>query len=256
MATGRTVARWARVYADGYDLSGYARSVGPLSQEYGAAIGAALADEIKGAMLGQGTLSIGALNGFFDNTATSGLHVIANGAGVRRVVMIPLGVRAAPAQGDPAFCGEYEQLGYHAVEQDGYVTANIPFGNADANAAHLAHLKAWGTLLHAKAAKTAVNSSAGVDDYGAATTRGGFLCYQAFASDGTATIKVQDAATNSDGSFSDLSGATSGSIDPSVTPKSGIVAIAPTATVRQFLRWQIVLGTATTITFALAFVRG
>lgn len=257
MATGRTVARWARVYADGYDLSGYARTLGALGQEFDAPNGAALADEVQGALIGQAMLSIGTINAFFDNTATLGLHVVANGAGVKRVVMIPLGVRGEPAQGDPVFIGEFEQLGYSATpEQNGYVVANIPFGNADAVAAHLAYQKPWGTLLHAKGAETAVNAATGVDDNGAATARGGFLCYQIFSSDGTVTIKVQDAATNSDGSFSDLSGATSGSQDASATPKSGIVALATTATVRRYLRWQIVLGTANTVMFALAFVRG
>ena len=42
---------------------------------------------------------------------------------------------------------------------------------------------------------------------------------------------------------------------PSVTPASGMVAISTTATVRRYLRWQISLGTATTATFALAFIR-
>lgn len=257
MATGRTVARWARFYADGYDLSGYARTLGTLGQEFDAPLGAALSDEVQGALIGQGSLSIGTLNAFLDNTATSGLHVVANGAGARRVVMIPLGIRAAPAAGDPAFMGEFEQLAYFASpEQGGYVGVSIPFGQADAVAAHLAYQKPWGTLLHAKGAETAVNTSTGIDDNGAQTTRGGYLCYQAFAADGTATIKIQDASTNSDGSFGDLSGATSGVIDASSTPKSGIVALATTATVKRYLRWQIVLGTATTVTFALAFVRG
>jgi hypothetical protein len=78
--------------------------------------------------------------------------------------------------------------------------------------------------------------------------------YQVFAGNGTATLKVQDAATNTNPSFADLSGATSGSVN-CATPSAGVVAISTTATVRQYLRWQIVFGTATTVTFALAFVR-
>ena len=77
--------------------------------------------------------------------------------------------------------------------------------------------------------------------------------YQVFSGDGTASIKVQDASTNSDVSFADL--LSSGSVNFS-TPKSGIVALAKTATVKRYVRWQIALGTATTVTFALAFVRG
>ena len=78
--------------------------------------------------------------------------------------------------------------------------------------------------------------------------------YQVFAGDGTATISVEDATTNSDANFAALTGATSGEIDFS-TPTAGIVAIGRTATVRRYLRWQISLNTATTVTFALAFVR-
>lgn len=255
MATGRTVSKHSRFYADGYDLSGYVRSFGPLAMEVEAGADAALTDEVKNVLPGVATLGIGALNGFFDNTATSGLHVVANGAGVKRVVMAPIGVQAAPAQGDPVFVGEFEQLDYAAQPEANFVVASIPFGMSANDGAIKAYTKPWGVLLAAKSARTAVNSSAGVDDYGAATAFGGFLCYQLFTSNGTVTLKVQDAATNADGSFADLSGATSGSLNASVTPAAGIVALGATATVRRYLRWQLVFGTATTATFALAFVR-
>jgi len=133
------------------------------------------------------------------------------------------------------------------------MAVNIPFGAWDV-ANLIDYEKPWGVLVHANGAETAVNSAAGIDDRGAATAACGYLVYQVFAGNGTATVKVQDAAINSDGSFSDLSGATSGVTDFS-TPAAGIVAIGTTATVRQYLRWQIVLGTATTVTFALSFCR-
>lgn len=254
--TGRTVKRWTRVYADGYDFSRYVHSIGPLKQEFSAPLAAALTDEVKNGLISQGMLSIGTLNGFFDNTA-NGLHVIANGAGVKRTVMIPLGIQAAPVAGDPVFMGEFTQGKYEAMpDPDGYVMASLPFGNSDAVSAALAYQKPWGVLLHSKGAETDVNAGTGIDDNGASSAKGGYLCYQIFAADGTATIKVQDAATNADGSFADLSGATSGSVDASATPQAGIVAIGTTAAVRRYLRWQIALGTATTVTFALAFVRG
>lgn len=255
MATGRTVERFTRVYSDGYDLSGFARSIGPLAQEYDASPVAALSDAVKNVLTGQAKLGIGTLNAFLDNTASLGPHEVAQGAGIKRVVMIPVGIQAGPAQGDPVFAGEFEQMDYKAAQGDGYVVANLPFGDADAVAAHLAYTQPWGVLLHAKAARTAVNSGTGVDDFGAATALGGYMCYQIFSSNGTLTVKVQDAATNTNPSFADLSGATSGSQDASASPKSGIIALARNATVRRYLRWQIVLGTATTVTFALSFHR-
>ena len=80
------------------------------------------------------------------------------------------------------------------------------------------------------------------------------MIYQLFSSDGTVTLKTQDASTDSNPSFGDL--LTSGSLDASAIPVAGIVALSKTATVERYTRWQIVLGTATTCTFALMFVRG
>ena len=67
------------------------------------------------------------------------------------------------------------------------------------------------------------------------------------------TISVDDSADNS--SFLALSGCTTGSIDVSTKP-SGIVAIGKTATVRQYVRWQVALGTASDVDLTLSFIRG
>lgn len=252
MTTGRTVAKHTRVYIDGYDMSGYARAVGPLMQSYDEVDLTVFTDAIKGILPAHATLGIGTLNGVMDNTATSGLHVVMNAPGTIRTVMIPVGMNATPAQGDPVYTGQFEQQGYYAEGDPAYVS--IPFGTTSEAASTLLYDKPWGWLLHAKGAEIGANSATGIDDNAAATAKGGYMCYQVFSGDGTATIKVQDAAVNADGSFADLSGATTGSIDCS-SVKYGIVAIGRTATVRRYLRWQVALGTASTVTFALAFVR-
>ena len=255
MTTGRTTINWSRVYADGYDLSGYARKFGPLTQEFEATALAALSDGVKNVVVGVPTLGIGTLTGFFDNTATSGLHVVASGAGTPRTVMVALGIQAVPAQGDPAYCGIFEQSSYHSVEENEYVTAALKFG-ATNGITPLAYVKPWGVLLLPKSALSSptVNTATGVDDNGASSALGGFAVYQGFSGNGTATLKIQDAATNTDGSFADLSGATTGSLNWS-TPQAGLIALGTTATVRRYLRYQIVWGTATAVTLALAFVR-
>jgi hypothetical protein len=250
MAIGRTANRWTRIYIDGYDMSGYSRAIGPLMWTFDEADLTTLSDAVKGVLPAHATLGIGALNGVLDNTASSGLHVVLSAPGSKRTVMIPIGIRADPAQGDPVYMGEFEQQGYYL--ETPYV--NLPFDKTSLAAASLLYEKPWGWLLHAKGTEGTVNTALGIDDNGAASAFGGYMMYQVFAGNGTATVKVQDAATNSNPSFADLSGATSGSIDCS-TPKHGIVAIGRTATVRQFLRWQIVLGTATSVTFALSFCR-
>lgn len=257
MTQGRTLDIFARLYLDGYDVSGYIRSIGELKWEFGVSPDASLTDQVKNILIGQASIGIGAFNGFFDNTDL-GLHAVTKGAGVKRVVMIPTGIQAVPAQGDPVFMGEFEQRGYHAAVDKNYIVANLTFDETNAIAANIAYTKPWGTLLHANAAKTAVNSAVGVDcELAASSAKGGFLCYQIFAvaGAGTVTIKVQEAATNTDVSFGDLAGASSGAIAHTAVPCAGIVALGTTATIQRYLRWQIGLSGITSVTFALGFVR-
>lgn len=256
MGTGRTVARWLRAYVDGFDMSGYAVSVGPLAMEWEAEPMHAFSDEVQNTLVGQPEISCGELNGFFDNTNTSGMHAVMNSAGAARVLTLAFGIRAAPAAGDPTFNGTFTQLSYEAVPDKGFVTANMKFGKQITTASEIAYGKSWGVLLHPKGAETAVNTATGVDDRGASSAAGGYFVYHIMTANGTATVRVQDASTNTNPSFADLSGATSGVVDASSTPKFGIVALSTTATVRQFLRWQITFGTATSVTFLASFVRG
>lgn len=255
MATGRTVAKFLKCYVDGYDMSGYTRSIGPLALTYAEQEDRTYGNQIVGALPGQVMMGIGTLSTALDNTATSGPHVLFSGlgaSGAKRTVMLAVGVRATPAQGDPVFAGEFEQLGYVSSPSEAVLSVDMPFA-ASGRQTSLLYDNAWGDLLHANSAATAANSAVGIDNpMGASTAFGGYMVYQVTAGDGTATIKVQDAGTNSDGSFSDL--ASSGSIDCS-TVQHGLVALSATATVARYLRWQIALGTATTVTFALSFHR-
>lgn len=253
MATGRTHNRWLRVYVDGYDLSGYVRDLGECGAQFPEVELSAVSDAVKGYLPGQPAILGGPLNGLFDNTASAGLHAVASGAGVARTILAPIGIRASPAAGDPCFIATLQQLSYQATESGGGTFATVGLGAASPAALPGAG-NPWGVLVHAKGAETGVNASTGLDDRGASSTLGGLFAYQVFTSNGTATIKLQHAAANNDGSFADLTGATSGSVNASVTPVAGQVVIAPT-TVNRYLRWQIVLGTATTVTFALGFVR-
>ncbi|MBW2570280.1 MAG: hypothetical protein JRE47_13185 [Deltaproteobacteria bacterium] len=251
--TGRTVGKHSRIYIDGYDMSQYTKAIGNLSWTYEVSEQAALTDEVKNGLPGHAMASPGVLSGFLDNTATSGLHAVLSGGTGTRTVMVPLGMRAAPAAGDPVFAGQFEQLDYISTGED-YVNAAVTFGGWSNQATSLAYEKPWGTLLHAKSAATGANTSnSGLSAPKAASSGlGGFLVYQVFSGNGTATISVDDSADNS--SWLALSGATTGEINFS-TVKHGMVALGVTATVRRYLRWQISLNSATTVTFALAFIR-
>ena len=251
MGVGRTTPKHIRAYLDGYDMSGYSRSVGPLKWEYEEAdLTCQMSDAVKGYLPGLASISPGTLNGVFDNTATTGLHVIASTVASRKL-MIPIGIRAAPAAGDPVFMGYFVQTGYNGELVGPSVYANVPFGEWDISDLP-AYDVPWGFLSHPKGAETGANSAAGIDDYGAATSYGGWLMYQAFAGDGLATVSVDDSADNS--AWTALAGATSGELDFSNVQK-GIVELGATATIRRYTRFQISFNTATTVTFALALCR-
>ena len=258
MATGRTVSRWDRVYVGGYDISGKARSVGPLSLEYAAAELTALSNPVRGFLPGAANVNVGAVNSVFDNTDTTGIHALLSTAGDKRVMTVARGIIAEPAMGDPTFAGEFTQGEYTTADDGGGLVVNIPFQGWAADAASLLFASPWGVILNAATARTAVNTSTGYDRGVVSTAGGGFMAYHVTASSGgahTATIKVQDSDTNVDGDFDDLSLATTGVITVTAGV-SGIVATLPTATIRQYLRWQIVLGTATSVTFVLSLHPG
>ena len=250
MATGRTVNKWTRVYIAGYDMSGFTRAIGPLEETFDEADLTTIADAGKGFLPNQGHIKVGTLNGVFD-PVTAGLHDLKTLPN-ERTLLIAVGIRAAPAQGDPTFNAVQQQLAYQASEEGGAIVVTLPFSEWSGEAVSRAYSRAWGVLLHALAAETVVNSAAGVDG-SAATLLGGYMGYQVTAGNGTATLKVQDSADNA--IWADLSGATTGVLDMTVR-RGAIVAIGNTATVRQYLRWQIVFGTATSVTFSMSFVRG
>ena len=263
MATGRTLAKWMRVYIDGFDFSGDARTLGPLLWTFEEEEFTPLTAATKGYLSGQGNIGVGTLNALLDNTAVTGIHTVLNTPGVMRTVMAPLGIRAAPAQGDPCYVGQFEQKDYAVEGTDGAVALTINFEPSE-RASSLVYARPWGSLMHAKGAETGANTAVGIDDSpaGAATTKGGYMVYSIFASNavGTVVVKMQDAAVNNDGSFADIGSCATSAIGFAAIAAGtahGLVAIGATATVRQFTRWQIVLaGGMTTVTFALAFVRG
>lgn len=251
----RTHSKWVRPYIDGYSWCGQTKSVGVLGTNYDAPNDSALCDNIKNIVLGQGTITVGAINAFFAPTGTSsGFHDYFNGGNsYSRNLLVGVGVNAEPTAGNPMFAWTLAQKNYQ-MNADGFVMASMEF-DPSATGVVTYYSNGWGILLHGESAETAVNTATGVDDFGSATTKGGMFAYQILSSDGTVTVKAQDAATNSNGSFSDLSGATSGVVDATTTPVSGQIALSTTATVRRYLRWQIVLGTATTVTFVCGVVR-
>lgn len=107
---GRTVAKYVRVYVDGYDVSGNTRSIGPAAWTFPQVDCGSLADILQGYLPGQPDVNVGALNAIYDNTANTGIQAVgSSGPGTTRSVIIAQGIRADPAIGNPALCGQFVQ---------------------------------------------------------------------------------------------------------------------------------------------------
>lgn len=249
----RTHSKYFRVFMDGVDISGYSRTVGSLGWDYDVEPDTAVTDGCKNSINGKANISAGDYSAFMDND-TAGLFALANASQGTRVYTVALGALAAPAQGDNVFTWKFEQSSYSAESGSSFQVVSVALNQAS-YASPLGYSKPWGILLHAKSAETAVNSSTGIDDTGASSALGGVFIYHMLTSNGTATLKAQHAVANNDGSFADLTGATSGSITAAVTPKSGMVELSQTETINRYIRWQITLGSATTVTFVTALIR-
>lgn len=257
MARGRTVSKFSKVYIDGYDMTGYSRSAPTLNWGFSPGRWMALDDEVMGALPGQASINLGTYNGILDNTATSGLHaVLSSASDGTRDVMIPIGIRADPAAGDPAFCAQVTQNSYQVSPSAGMVTVSVDLGNWDERGDTKAYPLPWGYLLHAKGLAGAANTSSGSVDYGSSgSVHGGYMMYQVFArsNTGTATIKVQD---STGGAWSDIGGLSFDVADTSSAYSGIATTTTSTGDINRYLRWQVSLGTSTGVTFALAFVRG
>lgn len=255
---GRTLQRWMRCYVDGIELSGYVLSVNELGIEYPVAVHATLTDQVQGGIFETPSIKCGPINGVFDGD-DSGLQVLgsAGDSDTIRNVMIAIGEQDVPAEGNQVFMAALKQTSYKAVASGGLLTATLILGSPGPESAIL-YDQVFGSLLHEKSDETAANDQSGIDDNGSSSSAGGFMMYHIFSAAGTGnvTLKVQDASTNSDGSFGDLASATSGAIADTDLPISGIVQLGKTATVKRYLRWQIVLDGITSVNFALGFVRG
>lgn len=246
----RTVSKYTRIWGNGYSLCGYTQSIGPLTTQFDAPQLTTLCDTVHGVLPNHPMISPGTLQGVFDNTA-SGLHALANGGGSAWDLIVSNGMLAEPTMGSPAFVTKSWQSAYQAQDSGGAMTCTVPFDAWDASDL-INYSTAWGWILN-NGTQTGVNSATGHDaPTAAATTTGGYMAYQLLSSDGSVTISVEDSANNS--AWAAVSGMTSGVI--AAAPAAGIVAIGTTATIRRYTRWQITLGTASTVNFVLALVRG
>jgi len=250
----RSNSKYLRIYLNGYDVSGEVNNAGTFGFETDAPMVAAYSDAIKNSVLGNIHTTLGTVNSFLSPSAAIGYHELMDSANLVSDVLLAMGANAVPAVGCPVFAEKFQQTGYSA-SGEGVVGASTTFVGAAATCPK--GYSPFGLLLHANGAETAANTAIGTIDNGAASAAGGVFVYHLLSSDGTVTLSVDDSATNlNNAAFAALSGATSGELDATTTPASGFISLGHTATVRQYLRWQLALGTANTATFVTAFIRG
>lgn len=244
-----------RFYINGYDGSGSVPALGTWGVSFDTSPEAALSMEIKSVFKGFGNFTAGPVNTFLAPGVAGDMHALFSVGDYFNLLAV-FGTPGGPNVGDPICAMTMEQGEYKAEPGDGFFGANVAFPAASQRGS-LAYAACWGVLLHPDRSETAANTAIATIDNGAATTHGGLFVYHLLSSDGTVTLSADDSATNANNAaFAALSGATSGSIDASVTPKSGIIALGTTATIRRYPRFQVAFGTATTARWICGLIRG
>jgi hypothetical protein len=255
----RTLQQYSRIYVGGYDLSGYTRQLGDAKWSFESETEVALTEAVKGVQggFGQAEISPPNITAFLD-TVAGGIHEIFNGAaGTMKIVTVAIGEMAIPAAGNLIFTGSFPLNNYNKVDGKHAVSVVLEFSKTQISGAELAYPVPWGVLLHASGAETAVNGGTCSHDNTVATTAGGFGVLQVLAGNGTATFTIEHSATNTDGAFDSTGAIITFAGTAAATPFAEIKKTATkTTTIERYTRWQVALGTATTVTFIMGLVRG
>jgi hypothetical protein len=197
MATGKTHARWMRLILDGTNLSGDSRQIGSFGMEYATAEAQGWADGVVHYTLGHPSHIFSGYQAVFNNTASTGSHTELS-AVEKYFLTLFVGIRAAPAVGDPTFSSDMEQMNYKIDGTDS-VLINVDMIKGVSNITNAA---AFGRALAIGTSLSATTNGDSIDN-GASSANGatGFLHVTATSS-GNWTLKVQDSPD--DGAWSDL----------------------------------------------------
>lgn len=185
MATGKTHPRHFRLYADGMDLSGDTRGVSSFGMTYQEDAVTGWSEGVENYTLGQLSIFINGYSAVFNNATGRSFTELKDNESY--VVCLPMGIRAAPAYGDPAFAATLQARGI-TVTGDGPVTLETDFLGVDAAVTTLP-TNAFGVVQYPLTAITATTTGTQVD-HGAATTNGciGYLQVTATSSGNYAII--------------------------------------------------------------------
>ena len=193
MATGRTHPRHWRLYVDQVDLSGVMRTIGAVGHTFMEEEVTGWSDGIVNFILGQANAFITGGQSVFDNTAL-GAHAELS-AQEEYLVSLHMGIRAAPAVGDPAFASPLGQSNY-VVAGDGPVVVSFEMNGP--NQDHTIPDKVWGQVLYPPTSISATTNGSSVDLLAASSN--GIMAYLHITvadAGGTWTLKVQDSPDDS-----------------------------------------------------------
>jgi hypothetical protein len=177
--TGKTHPRHFRVLVDGYDLSGDMRSLNSFGVTFEQADATGWSNGTRQWLNGQGTVLLDGLTALFNNETTgtgptlAGAHTVLNGETTLNASVF-MGIRAAPAIGNPAFGSPFEQGSYVV---SGGVGTDPVMVNASYYGSATQSLDAavFGVALHAGAELTGTTNNASVD--GLASSANGWIAY-------------------------------------------------------------------------------
>jgi hypothetical protein len=206
--TGKTTSRYLRLLAGGYNLSCDMRTVSSFGVTHDQTEVTAWCDDAKQYLSGAGSVMIDGFQALFSNAPAgngldAGSHVVLSELG-SQYVSIFIGVRGAPAVGDPTFSAAFEQGGYTssptisdavAVEASFYGSAVLPLSTY-----------VWGNALAAGDA-WAVTTNGQSHDNGAETTAGYIAFLHATQTAGAMasnnwSFKIEDSTWSTLGTFS------------------------------------------------------
>lgn len=156
MATGKTNSKHYRLYVDGADLSGEARNVGSFGASYTEEDATGWSEGVINYTLGAMQTGLPGYQGVFHTTPHAELA-----AQEEYLVSLAIGIKAAPAAGDPAYLAPLEQKSY-VVDGSGPVLVNAEFVKSTGENYTLPS-NVWGYVLQPYANLTATGNGTAVD---------------------------------------------------------------------------------------------
>ena len=198
MATGKTNSRHMRLFLDEIDVSGDTRNVGSFGMTYSEIDVSGWSNGVTNFVLGQPTVMIDGFQSVFNNTATTGSHVELS-AQEEYNASLMIGIRGAPAAGDPCFAATLQQSSYTMAGEGALITGISLSGPGQAQLVSNSRTinNCWGQILDPGTALTSTTNGTTVD--GGAATTGGLVTYShvTASSGGTWAYQVQHSTDGS-----------------------------------------------------------